>query len=174
MDLAERARRAYELGRVRQALRWALFVPALTALSCICCESLARSLLCGALLAALVVGLLWRGQRLGQAVLPGVLAGLAPFSLAVCAELGGHACATGTWCTFFLATCAVGGVLAGLFVASSSCGSWSELLAGALLAGLTGALGCLVAGLVGLLGLAAGLLLGAAPLFALRLKDRRA
>ncbi len=156
------------------ALRWALFVPVLTALSCVCCQSVARSLLCGALLAALVVGLLWRGQHLGRVVLPGVLAGLAPFSLAVCAELGGHACAAGTWCTFFLATCAVGGVVAGLFVASSTRGSWSELLAGAFLAGLTGALGCLVAGLLGLLGLGAGLLLGAAPMFALRLKERRA
>ena len=172
MDLAEQARRAYELGRLRKALRLALFVPALTAFSCFSCGTLAHSLICGALLAVAVVALLWRGERLGQVVLPGVLAGLAPFTLAVCAGLGGHACATGTWCTFFIATCFIGGLVAGLFVASSSRGGWSELLAGALLAGLTGALGCLVAGALGLMGLAIGLLLGAAPMFVLRQRER--
>lgn len=174
MDLVEQARRAYELGRVRRALRWALFVPALTALSCFNCGAAAGSLVCGALLSVLVVGLLWRGEQLGQVVLPGVLAGLAPFTLAVCAGLGGHACAATGWCMFFVATCLVGGLVAGLFVASASRGSWPEMVAGALLAGLTGALGCLVAGVLGLAGLGVGLLLGAAPMFVLRQRERRA
>ncbi len=172
MVLVESARRAYELGRLKNALRLALFVPALTALSCLSCACLARSLICGALLAVVAVGLLWRGQRMGRVVLPGVLAGLAPFSLGVCAALGGHACATGTWCTLFIATCVVGGLVAGLFVGSSLRGSWHELLAGAVLAGLTGALGCVVAGALGLFGLSLGLLLGAAPMYALRQRER--
>ena len=168
MDLAEQARRAYELGRLRTALRLGLFVPLLTALSICGCGSVLGSLVCGGLLAPVVVFFGWKGQGLGRAVLPGVLAGLAPFTIALGAGLSGHACATGGWCTFFIGACLIGGFVAGLFVASAARGSIRQLLAGALLAGLTGSLGCLVAGATGVIALSAGLLLGAVPAFVLR------
>lgn len=169
MDLADRARRAYELGRVRRALKVALFVPVLTALAVACCGPKAGALVCGGLLSVAVVALLWRGEAAGRAVLPGVLAGLAPFSLAVCGALGGHPCVEGPWCTFLVGACFVGGLVGGLFVAaSSSRGNWRELGVGAGLAALTGALGCVVAGTVGVVGLGAGVLFGALPVFALR------
>jgi hypothetical protein len=165
---ARRARRAYELGRLRTKLPLAALAVPFVALSSQACGRLAPALAGGAVLALAVVACALRGEAWGRAVAPGLGIGATGFVLPVSALLSG-VCPLGNQPTALVA-CALGGLVAGVFLAARCLrgrASRAELLATGSLAGLTAAIGCAAAGLGGILGMAAALALSAAPGYAL-------
>ena len=77
--LLTRARRAYEIGRVRAALRVTWYIAPLVLVSLMGCGTPWGTLASGSLLTAAAVGMRWRGGVYGRSVLPGIAAGLAAF-----------------------------------------------------------------------------------------------
>lgn len=160
------ARLAYERGRARRAaLAVAPLALVVLAAGMMGSRPMTACVL-GCLLLPASATLLWRGQALGRAVMPSVLAGLIPLGLALAAKAYGHVC-TGDECvSLCMPACATGGLIAGGVLA------WlfrrgklprSALLAGGGVALLTGALGCSCAGYGGVLGLLGGLLVFVLP-----------
>ncbi|HEX2882150.1 MAG TPA: hypothetical protein VHO25_21670, partial [Polyangiaceae bacterium] len=108
--------------------------------------------------------LLWYGQGLQRAVLPGVFAGLIPLASALCANHFGHVCTGGGCVSLCLPACILGGVSAGALLGYWARGrSWGFVLAASSLALLTGAMGCGCIGYAGVLGLLAGYAVGVIP-----------
>jgi hypothetical protein len=168
--LAVAARRAYERGRLRWALRRAVAATAVSALAMVGCAAPGGPAACAAALGIVVAACLWRGGAWARGARLGFLAGLAPCLLPA-AVRAAHACG-GTLCLTLPAVCLAGGVVAGLLLGwlglrvHGDRRFWS---AAATVAVLAGAIGCLPAGLAGLGGLALGLLGGAAaPVLAAR------
>lgn len=161
-----RAMRAYELGRARHAAIFAfpLIVIAIVAV----CFGTRPTVAC-ALGCALVVTacfLLWRGQTLGRAVLPGILAGLVPLALAIGARAYGHVCTGGQCVSLCIPACTLGGVVAGFVIARAAkhAASRGLFVGGAsALAVLVGSLGCSCVGFGGIAGLGLGVLASIAP-----------
>ncbi len=156
----ERARRAYE--RARGARAGLLSLP-VAALSVVACGLGARPTTALGVGAALVIAswfFLWRGQNLGRAVLPGVLAGLVPLALSLGARSFGHVC-TGSQCvSLCVPACTIGGLAAGLLIARAGrhVASRPRFYGGAgALAALVGTLGCSCVGYGGIAGLVVGL-----------------
>ena len=109
--------------------------------------------------------MLWYGRDPKRAVLPGVLAGLVPLGLALCSSCV-HGCAGDCCLMMCVPACAVGGLVAGLAVASVASqrkASTVFWLSASALALLTGAMGCACMGYSGVLGLAAGFTVGVVP-----------
>lgn len=161
-----RARRAYEVGRLRWALRFAL--PVLAAAG----AALAGGrppLLCFALVAALLplaVGLSYAGGGAGRAVPSGLVAGGMAMAMPLLTQTVGHLCASDACLSLCLPACVLGGGLAGALVALRAARMEREtpfLLSGLLLAGLMGALGCTLSGLAGVLGMLVGAVVAGAP-----------
>lgn len=155
-----RVRRAYERGRVTCALVWTAPLALLGALAVAISARPIVALALSAVLVAMAVFAFWRGRSLERAVVPGVAAGLVPFGLAHAAQGYGHVC-TGSACySVCVPACAVGGVVAGLFIwrvvrrRSSAQPSW---IAAGLFASLVGSLGCSCAGNHGVAALVAGM-----------------
>jgi hypothetical protein len=168
--LIERARRAYERGRVVRGLQTAAVVAPMATLSWIVCRSPLLTLFASAALAALVAIAVWRGQELARAARAGLLAGAVPLLCPIAAGLGGHVC-DASFCLLFPGVCLAGGLAAGLALVVLTRASGLRplgLAAAALVAGLAGSLGCVVAGAVGVAALAAGLAFGLAPALTLR------
>lgn len=164
--LERRARLRYERSRVRRALIG--FSPVLLVVAL--AVALARHPMWAfALGSSLFVGgvvLLWYGRDLRRAVLPGVVAGLVPLSLAQCAVRVGHACAGDGCMMLCVPACTVGGLVAGLTVAAVGLargGSVAFWLSASGMALLTGAMGCSCVGATGVVGLGLGFLLGTVP-----------
>jgi len=164
-EIARRTRLRYEWARLRRAaLGFApvlLVVAGATALA-------RRPTLTGVLgVAAFVMGaaLLWDGRDPKRAVLPGVLSGLVPLSLALCANRL-HVC-TGDGCvSWCVPACSLGGLVAGFLVARAGHQrrrAPSFWLAASALAFLIGGMGCACVGYSGLLGLALGFGVGVLP-----------
>lgn len=161
-----RAARAYELGRARRAATLAAPLVAIAVIGCCLGAQPVTSACVGIALVAAAWVFLWRGQALGKAVFPGVVAGLVPLALAVFARSYGHVC-TGTECvSLCIPACTLGGLLAGLVVARTARHTASPgqfLLGSTSLAVLVGALGCSCVGFGGILGLGAGLMVTVLP-----------
>jgi len=165
--LRDRARRAYEWGRLRAALGTALWVAPMAVVSTLVCGRPEVTAPVAIALSALVTYLLWRGGDLGRGVRPGLLAGLAPLLLPLGTRASGHVCLGGI-CVLLPTVCVVGGLLSGLLVALAIFRGLPlrlrVMLPAFAVAGLAGSLGCLLMGLAGVTGMAAGMALGAAPL----------
>lgn len=162
-----RARRAYEWGRTRRAFIGCLPVLVLLAAASIFGDRLEWTLAFGAGLFVLGMFMLWYGREPQRAVLPGIAAGVIPLVLVLCARHAGHFC-TGTSCTSLcMQACALGGVLAGLAVASvgnarqAGPAFW---ISASSVSVLTGAMACSCLGLSGIAGLALGYVAGAVPM----------
>ena len=164
-DLAVRARRAYELGRLRAKLPAALFAvpPAVVALD-ICGRPWLTVPLAG-LLAVALVAAHWRGEAAARGATAGLMAGALAFAVPIlvngmglCQQLPSLA---------FVLVCGGGGLASGGVLAARALRHDGPralfLISGGLIAGLTGGLGCALAGLGGLAGVAAGVCLGLAP-----------
>jgi hypothetical protein len=163
-NLRQRARRAYELGRLWRALWPALVVPPMAALSLGSCGRPAVTLTAASLLLLSTVALSWRGEALGDAVAPGLLSGIAPLLMPLVLCRGMHPCQMGFCWSAAAPFCVLGGLVAGVAVGLRSARApLATLAATALVAALTGALGCLLGGAAGLSGMAIGLVAGAAP-----------
>jgi hypothetical protein len=117
----------------------------------------------GAFIAGAVM--LWYGRDPKRAVLPGILAGFVPLALALCTSHM-HGCMGDGCMMMCVPACSVGGLVAGLAVASVGnqrrAGAVFWLSASAL-ALLTGAMGCACVGYSGVAGLAIGFAAGVVP-----------
>ena len=164
--LERRARLRYELVRAGRSVLG--FAPALLLVGV--AAALGRrpssAVMFGSLLFVSGAFLLWRGQTLHKAVLPGLLAGIIPLVFALVANHG-HACAGGHCSTWCLPACTAGGVVAGLAVswfATKRGLDWRFFVGASAVSLLTGAMGCSCIGYSGVIGLGAGFLAGAVPL----------
>jgi hypothetical protein len=167
LDVLERkARLRYELGRAARSVLG--FAPALLIVAA--AAGFGRrpgsAVVFGSVLFLLGSFLLWRGQTLHKAVLPGLAAGLIPLTCALIANQG-HMCAGGHCSTWCLPACIAGGVISGLvisYVAHKRGMGWQFWAGASGISLLTGAMGCSCIGYSGVFGLAAGYLAGALPI----------
>jgi hypothetical protein len=166
-ELRQRARRAYERGRLRHAaLRAGLVLP-LAGLVHVAGTALAAAALGTLALAGATLLFLWRGGESARGLRAGLLAGLGPFTLPLLSRASGLMCSQ-TVCMVLPLACVAGGLLGGALLSGAGFrpepgrrGFWPAALATTAAAGV---LGCIWAGAAGLLGLAVGLTAGAAPL----------
>lgn len=174
--IEHRVRLHYEWGRLRRACLG--FTPAIAIVSFAVMASKrpASALAFGSMLFVAGAALLWYGRELKRAVLPGVLAGLTPLALSLCANRLGHVC-TGERCLMLcVPACMVGGLAAGLALAALGyrrrygLGFW---MGASTLALLTGAMGCACVGYSGVAGLGMGYAAGLAPTLIQALFTRR-
>jgi hypothetical protein len=173
--LRQRARRLYEMGRLRGALGWSIPALILAALVAVIVRQASIPLAIGVTLYAASVGLLWWGRVPGRGVLPGLAFGLVPLAAALTSNFIGHHC-VGTAC-FHLCTliCFSGGLIAGLLVARIAVRSPTPValfLSAASVAFLTGVIGGACMGVYPVIGMAAAIALGFLPV-ALRFRARR-
>ncbi len=175
--LLERARRTYELGRLRRTVRDTWAIAPIIAVSALHHSKLPITVAVGATLFALATVLVWRGQTWGRALWPGFLAGAVPLVLPGLVPANLDCCIGGSCWSVCMLLCSASGLIAGLTIgalaAKQDVGRLQFVAASALIAGLTGSLGCVVAGLAGIVGMTAGGLVGLAPMY-LRLQIRRA
>jgi hypothetical protein len=167
-DALVRAKRAYERSRAKSALVVALPLGILALCTMFC--GTRDVVACGVGL-ALLIGTWyfgWQGRTFGRAVLPGVVAGVIPFGLALAARAVGHVCTPEGCVSLCVPACTVGGAIAGLLVARAGRtlqGSAHAMFmaSGGALALLVGSLGCSCVGYGGLAGLLGGLIVGGLP-----------
>ena len=163
--LQSQLRLRYELARLRRAVVGFAPLFVIVAMAAYFSHRPVSAMLFGMLEFTLGVFMLWYGQGVQKAVLPGVVAGLIPLSFALCANYM-HACGSGHCNTLCLPACTAGGVFAGLLVAffgmrrKAPASYW---LCASGLTILTGAMGCSCIGYSGILGLAGGLSIGVIP-----------
>jgi hypothetical protein len=162
----DRARRAYEMSRLRRAILAFAPIFVLVVVAAIAGRRSGPTFAFGAGLFAFGVVLLWRGRDIKRAVLPGLAAGLAPLALAICARHAGHVCMGDQCMAVCVPACAAGGLAAGAVIAwiairrRRGLGFW---LAASGVALFTGAMGCVCAGASGLVGLGLGFAVSGAP-----------
>jgi hypothetical protein len=165
--LRGRAKRAYELGRVRTALGWSIPTLMIAGAVAALLRDLSSPLLLGLALYFGCAVLLWWGRSPGRSVLPGVVYGLLPLAGSMVARMNGHVCMGMTCYSACLAYCVTGGLLAGLLLARHAARSDAPsvaFLSAAATALLTGAMGGSCIGIHGILGMAVGIGVGAVPL----------
>lgn len=174
MDLPDHLRRearaAYEWGR----MGWATWVAIPLALV------LAASLWVGApptgAIALTIVAMVssvaarWRGGDLARGVVPGLAAGLIPWSAAVLVRPMGHYCTSKMCLSWCVAACAAAGIASMLVMARApaakrTTGYWVS--AGGTSA-LVGAIGCSCAGHSGIIAMLFGMAIGLTPAWLLR------
>jgi hypothetical protein len=177
VELATRARRAYELGRLRWAMRIGWVVLGLLVLSFAVAGRSPITAATGVVLWATATVLRWRGRTLGAAVRAGLTAGLIPFGLLIVLKsTAGLFCAFGGCLPHCTGFCGVGGLLAGLLLSARARHVEDRpalfLLAASAVAALTGLLGCFVGGLVGVAWMMVGELGATVPAWALQLRRR--
>lgn len=165
--LFERSKRSYERARFGRALLGALPFVGIVGVAIVCGADRGAGACIGAIVVAMASFALWRGESLGRAVLPGVLFGVVPLSLALVAKATGHVCTGSTCVSLCVPACTAGGIVAGmgLYLAGRKAKQpWVFWGVGALLALATGSLGCSCVGAGGIVGLALGLSVSAVPM----------
>lgn len=179
IDLARlelRARRSYELARVRRALIGISPMAVLVPLFACASHRPSSVLWFGAAMVVSGAAMLWYGRDPQRAVLPGVAAGLVPLVLALSANQV-HACGAGGCSSLCVPACTLGGLVAGLAVATVGhkrrAGAWFWAPASGI-ALLTGAMGCACVGYSGLVGLGLGFAAGVTPGVVRRVSGRSA
>ena len=161
-----RARRAYELGRLRWSLRPAPMVAVAFVAAVACGRPLDLCCLLGASALLLSVGFSYVGGEAGRAVLPGLAGGALALALPLASRPIGHACMGDACLSLCLPACVLGGAISGAFLAHRAAREerGRVFLAAAVgLAGVLGALGCTLAGFSGVVGMAGGALVAGTP-----------
>jgi hypothetical protein len=155
--LFARARSAYERGRMVHGLQASWLAVPMIALSLTMAPRPQLSLGAGALLLALAIGLRFRGGPTGRAVVPALLAGMAPLLMPLLMRAGGHCCVAGACWPVCMIGCIVGGASAGLMIGFASVlereGRGQFLIDATVIAGLSGVLGCAIVGAAGMAGM---------------------
>lgn len=168
--LERRARRGYELARVRRAFVGVAPVLLIAACAGFVGHQWVAVLVVAAALFLTGVVVLWYGHGLPRAFVPGVAAGIVPLTFALCAKHIGHVCTGSSCMSVCLPMCAAGGLLAGLIVARfgvterRGIGYWVTASALTL---LTGTMGCTCVGYAGIAGLALGFAVSASSVAAI-------
>jgi len=165
--LVEKARNAYEVGRVLAGLRTAAVAVPMAAASLLVCGQPTLTLLCASLLAVVVTSLVWSGGDAARGARLGLLAGVPPLLLPLTAVAIGHACRA-SFCVYYPAVCLAGGILGGAAVTWACRGRRASPPAAIAVAVLAGTLRCMVAGVAEVAVLAVGMLAVAAPTLATR------
>ena len=166
-----KARLAYELARLRAALLGVVPLVALLGVATLTSHRAGAALTFGVVAVIASSMMLWYGRGPQRAVLPGLVAGVVPLALALCANHA-HSCGSGACASLCLPACTVGGVVAGLWVARvalrrrATAAFW---LSASAVAVATGAMGCSCIGSTGVIGLVLGYGAGLAPGLARRL-----
>jgi len=167
--LAERARRAYERGRLASAGGRALLLAPLPALALGCGCQPRTTVVAGALLLAAAAFCFWRGGDFRRGAGPGIAAGIVPLlAPSLCQAACTHGCRPEMMALMPLA-CGAGGLAGGLllaFLAPPPAAGMRPFAVACVLAALAGAVGCLAYGAVGLAILVVGLSIGALPALA--------
>jgi hypothetical protein len=176
-ELAARARRAYELGRLRWALQIAWIVVALVTISFVAVGASLVSAATGAVLLAAVTLMRWRGRTWDAAVRIGLVAGLIPFALLLFLKNGsGYFCALDGCMAHCARYCGFGGLAAGLLITTRARRLDDHVaqfvFAATAVAALTGLLSCFVGGLIGAFWMVVGELAATLPVYALQLRRR--
>jgi hypothetical protein len=164
--LEVRARRAYEMGRLRAALRVAPFVLAAAAAAVACGRPAILTGVLASTLLVLCIGVSCAGGPGGRGVMPGLVAGAAPLGMPLLMATVGHACFGPACMALCLPACVVGGAVAGVVIARSAARREPDrrfVASAVAVAALTGALGCTIAGVAGVLGMLAGTVAAGAP-----------
>jgi hypothetical protein len=162
-----RARRAYEFSRLRRAALGATPLLLVAALAAALGSSPDSAIAPGAVLFLGGFACLWFGRGPQKSVLPGVLAGLVPLAMVVCAGKIGHHCTGATCRSLCLWASAVGGLGAGLAVGTwtvrrtAPAAMWVTASGVAL---VTGSMGCSCAGARGLVAMGLGFVVASALL----------
>lgn len=152
-----RARRAYEVGRVRAGAYLLLYIAPVVAVCAVVAESSFSVVAVGAAVAVLAVAFLWRGQALEQCLAPGFVGGALGFAVPPLFQAWGGACGDDT-CSRFCAVAAFAGGALAIFVArrrTAQTGPRAARAASAL-ALFVGLLGALLAGAAGVVGFIIG------------------
>lgn len=159
--LRAQARQHYELGRLRAGLRFGLWTLPMVGVSLWSNGWSSATCFVGLLLFVGVVALWWRGMAWGQAIRPGLLAGIAPLMIPILLRTQGPCC-TGDACwSVCMASCIAGGLVAGIGIGLSApvrSGPVQFMVGAIFLASLAGLLGCAVVGAAGVVGMVASLL----------------
>jgi hypothetical protein len=174
--LKQRARRLYELGRLRGALGWSIPALILAALVALVVGHASVPLTIGVVLYAASVALLWWGRAPGRGVLPGLVFGLVPLAAALAANMHGHACTGGACFRICTLTCFGGGLVAGVLIARVAVRSPNPMalfVSAGSVAFLTGVIGGACMGIYPVIGMAVAIAFGLLPV-ALRSRPRSA
>ena len=177
-ELAARARRAYELGRLGFAARVLMYVVPIVALAFMSAAPATMGMVgIAGFLGIFAVGMIWYGGAPGRAVGPGLLAGMIPLVVSIVLRATDYCCMGGACSPLCLPVCMSAGLVAGIGVglraSEETEGRSGFALSGVLFAALTGALGCVGMGLWVVGGMAAALALASAPLAAVGIRLRR-
>lgn len=157
--------RAYELGRLRGALRAALY---LAPLSLVCAFETGQRETCGCLgvvLVAVSVFLRWRNRRGVESVTDGLVAGTIPLLVGLIAARAAPGSANGPPLSVCTAICLAAGLAAGAWIGIRTADAPDRLARGAAAVGvavLAGSLGCVGLGTFAVLAVGVGLLVGGA------------
>ena len=163
------ARRAYERGRLRGALRRGALAGTFAVPGFVACGQSSWAVACLVGFVLVVIAARVRGGDVDDGARAGAIAGVLPcllpaavraFDPELCLRLSGN----GLW------LCALGGAAAGVVLAvvarrGTGPAFWTAALAAT---GFAGSIGCLPAGALGFAGLAAGLIAGGAPAYVAR------
>lgn len=164
--LKQRARRLYEIGRLRGALGWSIPALILAALVALVVRQASIPLAVGVALYAASVGLLWWGRAPGRGVLPGLVFGLVPLVAALVANFYGHTCTGAACLRVCILACLGGGLVAGLLIARVAVRSPNPIalfLSAASVAFLTGVVGGACMGVYPVMGMAVAIAFGLLP-----------
>lgn len=164
LELLERkARRAYELGRLRRSARVLFVLAPILVISALVCSNLPLLAVFGTLLSISSVLFLWRGEIFGEGARMGLLAGSIAFAVPTAFHVFGLCCKY----DLEIATCIAAGIIAGVFITlkASRIGRQSVpfLISAGIVSTLTASLGCLAIGIGGALALSVGVLLITVP-----------
>jgi hypothetical protein len=166
-QLRDRARRAYERGRLRAAVLGAWPVVALASVCLVLGARWWIVLAVASLHAALVVVFLQRGRAAGRAVTTGWLAGSLPLVVSLMGCRVPHACGGGSCVAWCLPGCLAASLVAGVVIVRRALDRRAEAretaFAAAVVAALTGGMGCTMLGLGGAIAILAGLAIVTAP-----------
>jgi hypothetical protein len=172
--LKQRARRFYEIGRLRGALGRSIPALAVAAVVSVLVHQASIPLALGVALYAASVALLWWGRVPGRGVLPGLVFGLVPLAAAVIAYFYGQDCVGAGCYRVCTVVCFGGGLVAGLLVARIAVRSPTPIalfVSAASVAFLTGIIGGACMGLYPVIGMAVAIAIGFLPV-ALRSRAR--
>lgn len=157
-DLRTRARKRYELGRLRAALPWALPAGLFTAIA-VPFEAGASPI--GAVLAVLLVTYAWRGGTLARALVPGLGAGSFAFAMPLMLACTPGGCPAELTIAALLVPSAGGLLSGGILWRQVGPGSAAPAL---VIAATCAGMGCLALGAYGVVGVIAVLIAGAPTL----------
>lgn len=161
------ARRAYELGRLKDAVQRAWPVLPMIAVSLLVCHQPKRTLVFGLSLALAAVALHSRGGVHARAASTGFVAGIAPLLLPLVLRSSGHCCVGGACWSLCMLGCIGGGLFAGVSIGFAAATErerrFAFLSSATVVAGLAGVLGCTLVGMAGMAGMIVAVVVSSLP-----------